>query len=163
VREKYGFAILTQGMIDRIRVYEPIFEVGAGLGYWAYEFNRAGISYVATDPYIGLDNTYFEGNGKRWVPIMKMSATEAVGFYPLHTMLMCWPSYQESWAYDALSLYTGSILIYVGESMDGCCADTAFFSSLNENWDEIEDLGMPQFFGLHDVAQIYRRKDGISR
>ena len=32
VRKKYGFAILTQRMIDRIKPYGPIIEVGAGLG-----------------------------------------------------------------------------------------------------------------------------------
>ena len=49
VLAKYSFAILTQKIIDRLKPYQPFLEVGAGLGYWAYEFQKAGIDYIATD------------------------------------------------------------------------------------------------------------------
>ena len=53
--------------------------------------------------------------------------------------------------------YKGDIFIYIGEEEGGCCADDDFFEYLHSHWDEREELDMPQFFGLHDVAIIYER------
>ena len=36
--EGFCFAVLTEEMIDKIKEYAPILEVGAGTGYWAHEF-----------------------------------------------------------------------------------------------------------------------------
>ena len=46
VVKKYSFAILTEGMIEKLKKYQPILEVGAGLGYWTYKFQKRKIECV---------------------------------------------------------------------------------------------------------------------
>jgi hypothetical protein len=154
--EGYCFAVLTKEMVNKIKPYGPILEVGAGTGYWAYEFKKRGVDYLATDAYPDRENRYFVGI-KAWSVVEKRPAIEAVRCYPDRTLLMSWPEYSEPWAVEALKEYKGDIFIYVGEEEGGCCADDDFFEHLGNYWDEREQLDMPQFFGLHDVAIVYER------
>ena len=156
VRQEFCFAVLTEEMVTRIKPYGPILEVGAGTGYWAYEFKKQGMNYLATDAYPGRGNKYFAG-AKSWSKVEELTAVEAVRCYPDRTLLMCWPEYCEIWPLEALKEYKGDIFIYIGEEEGGCCADDDFFEYLHSHWDEREELAMPQFFGLHDVAIIYER------
>jgi hypothetical protein len=160
LREKmlkgFCFAVLTEEMIDKIKPYGPILEVGAGTGYWAREFKKRGIDYLATDAYALPNNKYFP-DSKAWEHVYTYTAVDAVKRFPDKTLLMCWPEYTKSWAVEALKEYKGDIFIYIGEEEGGCCADDDFFEHLHSHWDEREELDMPQFFGLHDVAIIYER------
>ena len=156
MRQEYCFAVLTHEMIDKIKPYGPILEVGAGTGYWAYEFKKRGVNYLATDAHPGRGNKYFAG-AKAWSKVETRTAVEAVRCYLDRTLLMCWPEYCETWPVEALKEYKGDIFIYIGEEEGGCCADDDFFEYLHSHWDEREELDMPQFFGLHDVAIIYER------
>jgi hypothetical protein len=159
LREKmlgFCFAVLTEDMINKIKPYGPILEVGAGTGYWAYETKKRGVDYLATDAYTLPSNKYFPSS-KAWEHVYSYTAVDAVKRFPDRTLLMCWPEYCKSWAVEALREYKGDIFIYVGEEEGGCCADDDFFEHLGNYWDEREQLDMPQFFGLHDVAIIYER------
>jgi hypothetical protein len=154
--EGYCFAVLTEEMIDKIKPYGPILEVGAGTGYWAYEFKKRGVDYLATDVYALPSNKYFLSS-KAWEHVYIYTTEDAIKRFPNRTLLMCWPGYRESWAYEALNKYKGNIFIYAGEKEGGCCADDDFFKHLNRYWKEIKTLDMPQFFGLHDTARIFKR------
>lgn len=154
--KKYAYAILTEEAIEKLRLYAPILEVGAGTGYWAYEFQKRGIDYIATDP-DPCGSQYFKGS-EQWAPIEGLSGVEAVTKYPDRTMLTCWPSYSDSWAYEAALAYSGNTLIYVGESDGGCTADDNFHAELNKNWKLDQGIGIPQWWGIHDNIFVYKRK-----
>lgn len=166
LREKmlkgFCFAVLTRAMVERIKPYGPILEVGAGTGYWAHEFKKAGVDYIATDRFPLPNNKYFSGS-KAWEHVYTFTAVEAVKRFPDRTLLMCWPEYQKSWAVEALKEYKGNVFVFVGEEEEGCCADDDFFEYLHSYWVEREQLDMPQFFGLHDVAVIYERSTKAPR
>jgi hypothetical protein len=121
VTAKYSFAILTQATIDHLRPYQPFLEVGAGLGYWAYEFKKNGLDIVATDPEPACKD-FFPAGAKCWTEIIKMTAIEAIRTYPDRTLLICWPGYTEHWACKLLRAFKGNTVIYVGEGQSGCCA-----------------------------------------
>jgi hypothetical protein len=157
VLARYSYAILTEDMVNRFKKFQPILEVGAGLGYWAYEFQKQKIDYIATDPF-PEDDTYFPKDAPKWTQVEALSADKAVQQYPNRTLLMCWPGYGCDWAYKALKLYQGNFLIYVGEKDGGCCASDDFFQLLHKDWEEVETLDVPQFFGLHDRAFIFKKK-----
>lgn len=153
--KRFGFAILTEDAIEILRLYAPILEVGAGTGYWAHEFIERGVDYVATDPE-PCCKSYFKGS-EQWVGIEPLSALDAVRKYPERALMFCWPTYADGWAAEALQAYTGSTVIYVGESDGGCTADDNFHHELNSHWDEEQVINIPQWRGIHDRIFIYRR------
>jgi hypothetical protein len=158
VIKRYGFAILTQDIVNRLKPYQPILEVGAGLGYWAYECKKAGLDYIATDKNTPANNDYFSVDTPRWTSIETTSSRKAIEKYPDRILLICWPDYGCDWAFSTLVAYTNKYLIYVGEMESGCCANDKFFNEIDKNWSEIEDLGLKSFYCIHDSAVVYKRK-----
>lgn len=152
----YGFAILTEDAIERLKKYAPILEIGAGLGYWAYEFQKRGVDYVATEPHPNSFGNYFK-KSKLWVSMEKLEASEAVSKYPGRALLICWPSYQETWAAAALRAYDGPAVIYVGEGYEGCTGDNEFHEILYRDWKETEEIRIPQWRCIHDRIWVYIR------
>jgi hypothetical protein len=86
---------------------------------------------------------------------------DAVNKYMMPGLFMCWPEYAADWAYKALMRFQGDHLVYVGEGYGGCTADDNFHKELNENWDEVQLIALPQWFGLHDYLSIHKRKAPI--
>lgn len=74
-----------------------------------------------------------------------------------HALMLCWPPYGEPMAMDALRGYRGQHVIYIGELGGGCTADDAFHSELATKWHFVEELPIPQWWGIHDSVYIYRR------
>jgi hypothetical protein len=64
-------------------------------------------------------------------------------------------------AYNALSLYSGDLLIYVGE-WPGGCAEPKFFALLGALFAELESQPIPQWFMRDDRLRVFRRR-GIPR
>lgn len=75
--------------------------------------------------------------------------------------MMVWPSYDVKWPVEALLTYLselGETLIYVGEGAGGCTADNEFHEIVEQKFDEILDVEIPQWSGIHDRLMIYRKK-----
>jgi hypothetical protein len=154
--QKYGFAILTTAAVELIRPYAPLLELGAGSGYWAYELKRAGIDVVATDPRTNGFGWFDEGGTQkkgRWksefTQIEKLNGLDAIRKYPNRNLLIVWPSYGDSWAADALEIFTGHVVVYAGEWGDAC-AESRFFDLLDQRFSDRTEIKMPHFWGLHD-------------
>lgn len=113
-----------------------VVEVGAGTGYWAWQLAQAGVDVVAYEPNEPGDNK-FVSKAEPYVPLLRDDAS-AAGRHPDRALLLSWPNYDEPWAAQALATYRGDLLIYVGESDGGCCADDQFFE-LRRDWTEIGD------------------------
>lgn len=163
--KKYGFAILTDAAIESLRPFAPFVEIGAGSGYWAYELQKAGIDVVATDPFAPGTKKQHYGFEKAWTELKRMYASTAARQYPDHTLLICWPNYRCQWATNVLKAYQGRYVVYVGEGYGGCTANDAFYEELNGKfetsgeWEEIEEIAIPQWSGIHDDVRVYRRQD----
>lgn len=155
IREKFvsrfGFAVPTRYAIDAIARYQPILEVGAGSGYWAYELKKAGADIVATDP----------GRGPRWDPtwmkVYKLIGTAAIGRFPRRALLIVWPSQGVPWPVHNLRAFRGGTVIYVGEGFGGCTASDEFFEHLHYHFALEGTVSIPQFYGYHDRLEIWRR------
>jgi hypothetical protein len=94
-----------------------------------------------------------------------MTAEEAIwryiSFLEPRTLLMVWPSYNEDWPAQTLEKFQeagGQRLIYVGEGSGGCTANDRFHSLLEESWESVDSLSIPQWQGLHDYIEVFRRK-----
>jgi hypothetical protein len=153
--KRYGFSIPTVESVKLIVSYSPLVEVGAGSGYWAKLLKNAGADIVATD--IGKQSDY----SKLWMgaQVEQMSADDAVLKWPERNVFVSWPSYDLPWAGEmAAKIRPGKVLVYIGESRGGCTADDGFFKLLEEGFDEVDSMGLPTWFGIHDSLSIYRRK-----
>lgn len=157
----FGFAIPDDDALLVVARYGPIIEVGAGAGYWAYELEALGVDVIATDiepvPSAGRQEggMRFE---RQWHPVVAMDATTAAKIYPYRTLMLIWPSYAQPWAAEALEVYAGKRVIYVGEATGGCCADPRFDELLEARFEVEAAHRIPQWLGLHDRLTVWRRK-----
>jgi len=165
----YAWAVPSPEAIEKIAAWSPILEVGAGRGYWAKLLAEAGADVIATDPWAPEDTFY---------PVEKLLDTEAVRKHGSgRTLLMVWPPYDMSVAFDALRAFEevgGRRLVYVGEGSGGCTADDAFHEAVglgsagwrnkegppedNRGWEQTDgDWDLPQWDGIHDSVYYLQR------
>lgn len=160
--DQFGFAILSMGAVEAIRPYQPLVELGAGSGYWSYELQRFGIDVIATDPFDEMFWSFRREKRERWqklyTSIEKLNSVEAIRKYPKRVPLIVWPSYDESWAADALDIYTGETVIYFGEGEGNATADDRFHQLLDTNFADQHYVRMPHFWGCYDRWLIIAKK-----
>ncbi len=150
---KYAWAIPDEGAIEVIKKYGPIVEMGAGTGYWANVLSQAGVDIIAYDSK-PFKNGWCKG---KWFKV-KWGRSTKLALHSDRALFLCWPPYSTKMAINAIKNYLGDTLIYVGESTGGCTADDSFFSEINKNWVRVERYEIPQWPGLHDYLNVYKRK-----
>lgn len=155
IRGKFAFAIPNLEAIEAIAELSPVVELGAGTGYWAYCLQRAGAEVVAIDHEPGDGNEWVDPD-TRWVEVLE-GTPAALDYYPTHTLLLCWPPWGGRMATDCLYSYAGDTVVYIGE-WNGCTADDEFHTLLVDEWDEVAEITIPQFPGMHDYVSIHKRK-----
>jgi hypothetical protein len=160
--EQFGFALLSFGAIEAIRPYQPLVELGAGSGYWAYELKRFGIDVVATDKGVQMFRNFRSGKLERWkktyTEIEELNSVEAIRKYPNRVPLIVWPSYGEAWAADALNIYMGNTVIYFGEGYGNATADDRFHEILEQRFANQTFVRMPHFWGCYDRWLVIANK-----
>lgn len=164
--QKYGFAILWSGAIEAIRPHAPLVEIGAGSGYWTYELQSHGIDCIATDTMEGSYGFFTRDNpddperrwNKQYVEIEKLNSVEAVRRYPNRNILTVWPDYDAPWAADALDIFTGQTVIYMGEGYGNATADDRFHIMLEQRFGNQESIPMPHFEYSYDRELLICQK-----
>jgi hypothetical protein len=156
---KYAWAIPNMEAIDAIVHYSPIIEIGAGAGYWAYLIEQAGgkvSCYDKTPLGRAKENPYGHRHTFHHVYRGNESAIKQKR-YQNHTLFLCWPPYNTPMAMSCLQNYKGEYLIYVGETNGGCNGDPSFWGAIQNEWEELKTVHIPQWEGIHDELVIYRR------
>lgn len=147
VRE-YSWAIPNEEALSALESQGPILEVGAGRGYWAYLLRARGVDVAAFD---------IEPKSGPWTEITRGSH-EVAAEHPERTLFLCWPTYADEWASQAVDMYPGDTVIYVGEGRGGCTADDTFHYRLSEKYGLAERIvENPQWRGIHDRMYIFTR------
>jgi hypothetical protein len=144
----FAWAVPTRKAIATIAAYtHSVVEIGAGSGYWAWMMEQAGVSVVAFDKYRApfLWHEVHDGH------------ESMVAVYPRRTLFLCWPPFDNPMAADALALYKGEHVIFVGELFGGC-AEAKFFALLNTQYDEVASVTLPQWFMRDDRLVVFRSK-----
>ena len=136
-----------------------IVSIGAGGGYWEYLLSRQGLAAVAFDIVLAGEP---DSLAKRcWFPVQKGDERSVFG-YPEHSLFLCWPLEATPVAANALSIYEGDQVIYVGEDRGGWTADDCFFDLLDKEWTCVQGVNIPNWPpGVRDTSDrvwIYRRK-----
>lgn len=159
LRRDYSYAIPSDKIAQAIKdiCKSDVIEIGAGLGYWAKYLEQFDINVLAFDPK-GSDRAGYFNNDQEFHPVIE-GGIEQVPDNSDRALLLCWPPYKDPVAYEALSIYKGDYLIYIGESEGGCTADDMFFELLDKEWELVySNHEVMDWWGLHSAEYIYKRK-----
>ena len=149
--KKYSWAIPNELALRSIADFSPIIDVGSGNGYWAYLLEKEfDVEVVCYDDYSGKINN-------PWIPPVRGSY-ESIEDFLSFTLFLGWPPYNTPLAYNCLQTYKGRFILYVGEGWGGCTGDDAFHELLNKEFNSVQEVSIPQWWGIHDFLMIYERK-----
>lgn len=157
---KYAWAIPNENAIRLLAGMGPIIEMGAGNGYWAKLIADAGGTIEPYDKTPGSHH-FKSRTPTLWHPVLEGGVEKITDRHSGHVLLLVWPPYGKSLAFDALTRYMevgGRTVVFVGESYGGCTADDRFFKLLETQFEEVGDADLPQWRGLHDNLTVYQRK-----
>lgn len=148
VASHFSWAVPTQQAIAAIvSVSVGVVEVGAGSGYWAWLMRQAGLPVAAFD---------IKPPSFTWTRV-DASDERAAAYFPSYTLFLCWPPWNTDMAANALRLYQGDHVAYVGEWMGGS-GNFAFFSQLTSEFNMIGLINIPQWRNRDDRLMIFRRR-----
>ena len=154
-REKYGWSIIDEHSLELIKNYiigKKTLEINCGKGFWTFCLRLLGCDIVATDLFT---------QDSSWVTVEQLDAVSAVEKYngECSVLLCCWPDYEKEYAYEAISRFTGTTIIYIGEKKDGCCATDSFFDYLEQHYQKLEIENTLQSWPfVNDSLSIYKKK-----
>ncbi len=153
-------------------------EIGAGMGYWAWQVAQLGLDILAYDihPPDRMRNAYHSPGWEDWDkedpygpsstqmretyhPILE-GGSEMAAQHPDRTLFLCWPPYDKPMAYDSLQAYQGKRVVYIGEGSGGCTGDGNFHTALDESWEQVayHSIANWRWDGIHDSIVVYGRK-----
>ena len=148
----------TQFLIDIMKKHSPLVSVGSGFAYTERLAIKQGVDVIPTDLSPNANNQWCR-KGKFFCEVEEIDAVSAIHKYRNRNVFMAWPPYNTSMAYDAaFAMCPGQYLIYIGEGYGGCNGDDNFFEYLENYFEEVDRLAIPQWFGLHDRCSVYRKK-----
>lgn len=150
--DAYAWAIPNAEAIETIVEYDPIVEIGAGTGYWAWCVEQLDGEILAYDEHVPSET---------WTRVFEHDVVEALDTLhrgaPNHSLLLCWPPREEPMATAAASIYEGDTLLYVGEGRHGCTATEQFHHRLHDRWSLCEVVEIPTYLGIHDRLEVWTR------
>jgi len=171
---QYAWAITNPGAVEFVAAQSggAIVEIGAGTGYWAWQLAQRGIDVVAYDinppdrepngwHNSRIDEEAYEEHGvgfeprPLFYPVLK-AETDVAKVHSDRTLFLCWPPYDSSMAYDALTAYEGDRVIYIGEE-NGCTADHDFREELEKHWEEANLHPVAAWSMINDMIFVYDR------
>ncbi len=156
----WAWAVPDERAIRTLADYSPLVEIGAGTGYWARLAAEAGADIVAYDsrpPVAGEKKVVaWAVETGTYYPVRR-GGPGMVRFHQDRTLFLCWPPHSHGMATDCLRRYLGRTVIYVGEN-GGCTANESFHEELDQHWEIVKVVAIPQWHGLRDRIYILQRK-----
>jgi len=149
VARHFSWAIPTARSMELIATFtDRVVEIGAGSGYWAWMMSQAGISVRAFDacPPEAL-----------WHPV-RVGDERSIEKHRSRTLFLCWPPSGMPMASNALDLYRGRHLIFVGEWGHGC-ADSKYFAAVRRELAAGADLVLAVTPYVADERPVYVVRD----
>lgn len=187
---RYGFAVPTEEALEVIRTASPqgVVEIGAGTGYWARLLHDRRVEVAAYDlePPPSATNPWFAGS-EPWHRVERGDHT-AVDRLADRTLLLVWPTKNETWPSDALDAYYdagGTTVAYVGEGPGGHTGDDVFHARLgllttcvqctygsttcpcicgiHPRWRRTQTVALPHWPGFCDDLHLFVRTEQADR
>ena len=160
---RFGFPVITNDCIDWIKSSigtGPFVEVGAGNGYLASELISRDFNVVVTEPYKPNDNKYPLGN-KEHCSIEQIDGETAIVKYNDCNLIWSWPSMSDH-SHEILSKFCGEYFVFFGE-LSGCTGSPEFHRILDNQYSVVDIYTIPQWYGIHDRAVIFKNNQFAER
>jgi len=131
----------------------------AGTGYWCALLATMGIDTLASD--LEPETNRYHKGARLWHPVQAVNGIEAATHPEAvqRTLLLSWPPYGEPVGANILNAYLGPRVIYIGEPCGGCCGDDDLFEAFDRDWELVAEHTPIQWAGIHDLIQVYDRKE----
>jgi hypothetical protein len=158
---QYSFTIPYYEILEKVKSYSPIVEIGAGSGYWARCLSEMGADVVAYDSVPPGEQSpweWYRGNSwfdDTWHAIIEGDESDAA-HHPDRTLFLAWPMPMSPMAYNALLNYKnagGKTVIYMGDPHPASSGDEHFYKLLYEQR-EIERLDLYGWPGINEKLLI---------
>ncbi len=158
-----GWFIITPELIYRLVSIikdEKCLEIGCGLGVLSYILKQQGCDIIKTNIY---SSKYDVRPLFRYCleDIINIEAVDAVKRYnpEINILIICWPCYDDPFAYEAVKEFKGNKVIYIGEDKNGCCANDDFFDYLEKHFIGEYDYEIVKTWkSIYDYLAIYTRR-----
>lgn len=147
--QNFGPGVPTVQALQKLQHFvgsDTVLNINAGTGLWAGLMALHGISVTATD--------INPANG--WFDIEQLSTVSSLLMYQHNVLFMVWPS--DSTFTEALESFTGNKLVYIGECAGGYTMDDAFFRVLDDNYQLVNVVELPNWPGLSDKMYMFQKK-----
>ena len=160
--DKYGWSVPTQEAIDKIKEFvsgDKVIEIGSGYGMWAKLMKDSGISIYATDALSSPSAKTYRPRDESFTEVEDLEAVEAILKYSgVNVLMLSWPPYDQPMATNAIKVFKGNKLIFIGEDSGGCTADSEFFEILDKGWNKAGKVDIPRWEGIYDSLTFWTRK-----
>jgi hypothetical protein len=163
----YSYAIPNREMVKNLASFigsDTCLEVGAGFGLLSYFLQNEGKTVHVTDGFCGRYYDTRTAYTRQFCDVEALDGVRAAEKYrDANVLILVWPPFNTSMAYDALTHFKGNKIIYIGEGYDGCTGDEAFHSLLLEEWhfpkedDSYDYPVIRSWAGIHDRVFLYER------
>ncbi len=159
---EYSFTIPYYDIVKKIASYSPIFEIGAGSGYWARCLSEFGADVIAYDSSPPGEQSFWEWEKSNpwfddhWFGIIEGDESVAA-LHPDRTLFLAWPMPMNPMAYNTLVHYKnagGGMLIYIGDPHPASSGDEFFYREL-EKHKLVEKRDLYSWPGIHEKLLIY--------
>jgi len=160
----YGWSVPTQEAITELKKFignDTVLSIGSGYGLWAKLLQNIGINAIATTRLSDQDKGHMPKENHFFTEVENLDNIDSLNKYPeAGVLMMSWPPYNDTMAYDTLFHFRGNKIIYIGEGLGGCTGCDRFHNLLYNEWKEVEDMyiDIPQWQGIHDQVALYTRK-----
>jgi hypothetical protein len=154
----YPYAVPTEAALRLLAQHQPLLEIGAGSGYWAWLLRQMHVDILAYDhdpPDGTYRNAYFEGV-HLWTEVLE-GGPEMVREHPNRALFLCWPPPGIPMTEECLAMFQGDVVLYAGE-WRGHGATPAFFDSLEASFTQIAAVELPSWV-IEDALRVFRRRD----
>jgi len=155
---QFAWAVPTEEAIQKTISFGPLVEMGAGTGYWGKAIEICGGDVICFDRFPPPDGfNVWHSNGKLYREVLKGFPKQLKDF-PDRTLFLCWPPHGDDMAIECLQYWKGRYLIHIGE-IGGCTANDEFYTKLEEEFECIDQLLIPQWPGIRDSLTVWKRND----
>jgi hypothetical protein len=152
--QQFAFAVPNRAALEALTAIGPIVEMGSGGGYWAYLLRRRGVDVVAYDQDPELEYNRYRLT-RRWTEVAR-GRPPILARHADRSLFLCWPG-MDGMAAACLRHWRGATVAYIGEGTSGCTGDDDFHARLACDFERMKRVKIPQWPGVHDELEIWRR------
>jgi hypothetical protein len=154
--QRFSYVLPEPHLVEVVKRYSPLVELGAGTGYWTYLLTSIGADVIAFDhaPLDGMRPNRYHPHVRPWAQVNDGDVS-VLAQYSSRSLFMCWPPlYSGLW--EALRFYKGLHIVYIGDSG----RRTTRLGDLRRDFKLIEAhpaVAMDPAEGTHVELSVWRR------